>query len=126
MSSILCLPFFVLWLVDQAGGKTLILAGTTVEFVSLVMVGWLYHSHSSGLAILIFVLSFVAGHAFGNGVACWVVISEIYPTKVRGRGMSIATTALSLVGYVGNQSSHHAKASGIGGYFLGCSAPAHC
>ena len=48
-------------------------------------------------------LCFVAGHAFGNGVACWVIISEIYPTKVRGRGMSIATTALWLVGYVGNQ-----------------------
>jgi MFS transporter, SP family, arabinose:H+ symporter len=45
-----------------------------------------------------------AGHAFGNGVACWVIISEIYPTKVRGRGMSIATTALWLVGYLGNQS----------------------
>jgi MFS transporter, SP family, arabinose:H+ symporter len=52
---------------------------------------------------LIFVMSFVAGHAFGNGVACWVIISEIYPTKVRGRGMSIATTALWLVGYAGNQ-----------------------
>jgi len=48
-------------------------------------------------------MSFVAGHAFGNGVACWVIISEIYPTKVRGRGMSIATTALWLVGYMGNQ-----------------------
>jgi len=49
-------------------------------------------------------MSFVAGHAFGNGVACWVIIAEIYPTKVRGRGMSIATTALWLVGYLGNQS----------------------
>jgi len=37
-------------------------------------------------------------------VACWVIISEIYPTKVRGRAMSIATTALWLVGYLGNQS----------------------
>jgi SP family arabinose:H+ symporter-like MFS transporter len=66
-------------------------------------VGWLYRVHASGLAILIFVMSFVAGHAFGNGVACWVIISEIYPTKVPGRGMSIATTALWLVGYAGNQ-----------------------
>jgi SP family arabinose:H+ symporter-like MFS transporter len=99
----LVFTLFALWLVDQAGRKTLILAGTTVQFLSLAMVGWLYHSHGSGLAILIFVMSFVAGHAFGNGVACWVIISEIYPTKVRGRGMSIATTALWLVGYVGNQ-----------------------
>jgi SP family arabinose:H+ symporter-like MFS transporter len=92
-----------LWLVDRAGRKTLIMTGTMLQFLSFALVGWFYHIHGSGLAILIFVMSFVAGHAFGNGVACWVIISEIYPTKVRGRAMSIATTALWLVGYMGNQ-----------------------
>lgn len=100
----LLFTLLALWLVDRAGRKTLILAGTALQFVSFVLVGWFYHIHGSGLAVLIFVMSFVAGHAFGNGVACWVIISEIYPTKVRGRGMSIATTALWLVGYAGNQS----------------------
>ncbi len=99
----LVFTLFALWLVDRAGRKTLILAGTAVQFVSFALVGWFYHVQGSGLAVLIFVMSFVAGHAFGNGVACWVIISEIYPTKVRGRGMSIATTALWLVGYAGNQ-----------------------
>lgn len=99
----LVFTLFALWLVDRAGRKTLILAGTTLQFISLAMVGWFYHVHGSGMAVLIFVMSFVAGHAFGNGVACWVIISEIYPTKVRGRGMSIATTALWIVGYLGNQ-----------------------
>lgn len=99
----LLFTLFALWLVDRAGRKTLILAGTTLQCVSFALVGWFYHVHGSGLAVLIFVMSFVAGHAFGNGVACWVIISEIYPTKVRGRGMSIATTALWLVGYLGNQ-----------------------
>ena len=99
----LLFTLLALWLVDRAGRKTLILAGTTLQFLSFALVGWFYHVHGSGLSILIFVMSFVAGHAFGNGVACWVIISEIYPTKVRGRGMSIATTALWLVGYLGNQ-----------------------
>ena len=99
----LIFTLFALWLVDRAGRKSLILAGTTLQFVSLVLVGWFYHAHGSGVAILVSVMLFVAGHAFGNGVACWVIISEIYPTKVRGRGMSIATTALWLVGYLGNQ-----------------------
>jgi SP family arabinose:H+ symporter-like MFS transporter len=99
----LLFTFVALWLIDRAGRKTLILAGTTLQFLSFATVGWLYYVHGSGLAILIFVMSFVAGHALGNGVACWVIISEIYPTKVRGRAMSIATTALWLVGYLGNQ-----------------------
>ncbi|HEY0704454.1 MAG TPA: sugar porter family MFS transporter [Candidatus Acidoferrales bacterium] len=99
----LVFTLFALWLVDKAGRKTLVLAGSMVQFISFLLVGWLYHVHGSGVGILIFVMSFVAGHAFGNGVACWVIISEIYPTKVRGRGMSIAVTALWVVGYLGNQ-----------------------
>ncbi|HYA63232.1 MAG TPA: sugar porter family MFS transporter, partial [Candidatus Sulfotelmatobacter sp.] len=99
----LVFTLFALWLVDRAGRKTLIIAGTSLQFVSLLLVGCFYRIHASGVAILVSVMSFVAGHAFGNGVACWVIISEIYPTKVRGRGMSIATTALWLVGYLGNQ-----------------------
>jgi MFS transporter, SP family, arabinose:H+ symporter len=99
----LLFTLFALWLIDRAGRKTLILAGTSLQFISFAWVGWFYHIHGSGLAVLILVMSFVAGHAFGNGVACWVIISEIYPTKVRGRAMSIATTALWLVGYLGNQ-----------------------
>ncbi len=99
----LIFTLFALWLVDRAGRKTLILAGTSLQFLSFALVGWFYHVHGSGLAVLILVMTFVAGHAFGNGVACWVIISEIYPTKVRGRGMSMATMALWLVGYLGNQ-----------------------
>jgi SP family arabinose:H+ symporter-like MFS transporter len=100
----LVFTLFALWLVDISGRKKLILVGTLLQSISFALVGWFYHVHGSGLAVLIFVMTFVAGHAFGNGVACWVIISEIYPTKVRGRAMSIATTALWVVGYLGNQS----------------------
>jgi MFS transporter, SP family, arabinose:H+ symporter len=100
----LVFTLFALWLVDRSGRKKLILAGTFLQSVSFALVGWFYHVHGSGLSVLVFVMTFVAGHAFGNGVACWVIISEIYPTKVRGRAMSIATTALWVVGYLGNQS----------------------
>jgi SP family arabinose:H+ symporter-like MFS transporter len=99
----LVFTLFALWLVDRVGRKTLLLAGTAVQFVSFLLVGWLYHVHGSVLGILVFVMTFVSGHAFGNGVAMWVIISEIYPTKVRGRAMSIATTTLWLVCYLLNQ-----------------------
>lgn len=99
----LIFTLFALWLVDLAGRKTLILAGTSLQFVALGLVGWIYHARGSGVAIVVLIMVFVAGHAFGNGVACWVIISEIYPAKVRGRAMSIATTALWMIGYLGNQ-----------------------
>lgn len=90
-------------LVDRAGRKTLMIAGTAVQAISFLFVGYFYHSHGSPISILAFVMLFVAGHAFGNGVALWVVISEIYPTKVRGRAMSIATSMLWVVCYLETQ-----------------------
>jgi SP family arabinose:H+ symporter-like MFS transporter len=92
-----------IWLVDRAGRRTLILAGTTLQFAAFATVGWLYWSHGAPLGVLAGVMAFVAGHAFGNGAVCWVIISEIFPTKVRGRAMSIATTSLWVFAYLGNQ-----------------------
>lgn len=100
----LIFTFVGLWLVDTAGRRAIILWGTAVQWLALFSVGWLYHVHGSGIAILVFVMSFVAGHAFGNGIACWVLISEFYPTRVRGRAMSMATTFLWIVGFLGSQS----------------------
>ncbi len=57
----------------------------------------------SGTGILIGIMVFVAGHAIGNGAVCWVIISEIFPTKVRGAAMSIATTAIWIFAYLANQ-----------------------
>jgi predicted MFS family arabinose efflux permease len=74
-----------------------------VQFVSLSLVGLFFHVHVNGELVLIFVMTFVAGHAFGNGVACWVIISEIYPAKIRGRAISIATSTLWMASYLGNQ-----------------------
>jgi MFS transporter, SP family, arabinose:H+ symporter len=99
----LCATLVALPLIDRAGRKTLILAGTTLQAASFLAVGWLYHVHGSPLSIVVFVMLFVAGHAFGNGVAMWVIIAEIYPAKVRGRAMSIATSMLWLVSYTLNQ-----------------------
>jgi SP family arabinose:H+ symporter-like MFS transporter len=91
------------WLVDLAGRKTLILAGTCVQFLSLAAVGWLYHVHGGGTGVLLGVMSFMCAHSIGNGPVCWVIISEIFPTKVRGRAMSLATSALWVVAFFASQ-----------------------
>ena len=99
----LALTIVAIWLVDKAGRKTLILWGTALQTVSLASVGFLYFSGSAGLSILVGIMVFVAGHAIGNGAVCWVIISEIFPTKVRGAAMLIATTAIWVFAYLANQ-----------------------
>jgi SP family arabinose:H+ symporter-like MFS transporter len=92
-----------IWLVDKAGRKTLILLGTSVQTVALASVACLYLTKEAGAGVLVGIMAFVAGHAIGNGAVCWVIISEIFPTKVRGIAMSIATTALWIFAYLANQ-----------------------
>lgn len=91
-----------LWLVDRLGRRTLLLIGTTVQTLAFATVGALYFFGGRPIGILIGVMAFAAAHAIGNGVVCWVIVSEIFPTKVRGRAMSIATTSLWVFAFLGN------------------------
>lgn len=92
-----------IWLVDKAGRKTLLLFGTGAQTIALAFVACLYLTKQYGTGIPAAVMAFVAGHAIGNGAVCWVIISEIFPTKVRGIAMSIATTAIWIFAYLANQ-----------------------
>ncbi len=92
-----------IWLVDRTGRRTLLLCGTALQTGSLGIASLLYWTKGSGRALLIAIMIFVAGHAIGNGAVCWVIISEIFPTKMRGAAMSIATTAIWISAYLANQ-----------------------
>ncbi len=48
-------------------------------------------------------LSFIAFFAFSYGPVIWTLLSEIYPTNVRGRAMSIATLSLWLGTFIVGQ-----------------------
>ncbi len=99
----LAFTVLAIWLVDRAGRRTLILFGTCTQALALATVGCLYLVGGAGRGILAGLMAFVAGHAIGNGAVCWVIISEIFPTKVRGAAMSIATTAIWVFAYLANQ-----------------------
>jgi SP family arabinose:H+ symporter-like MFS transporter len=82
----LLFTLFALWLVDRAGRKTLILAGTSLQFVSLALVGWFYHIHGSGLAVLIFVMSFVAGTPSATAWPVGLSSRKFIPQRFAGVG----------------------------------------
>jgi SP family arabinose:H+ symporter-like MFS transporter len=98
----LVFTLIALWLVDKAGRRTLLLTGIGAQLLAFTTVGLLYFVGGWPIGILAGVMVFVAGHAVGNGVICWVILSEIFPTKVRGRAMSVATTSLWIFAFLGN------------------------
>ncbi len=86
---------FAIMKIDQFGRKKLMQGGIAGMFLSLIGVGVLFLSgKTEGLALLTFILTFIASFAIGYGPVIWVLLSEIYPTKIRGRAMSIAVLSL--------------------------------
>ena len=81
-------------LIDRAGRKPLLMSAFAGMALSLVAVSAAIRFQASGMVVLIFVLAYVACFAVGVGTGTWVVMSEICPTRVRGRAMSVATVCL--------------------------------
>jgi SP family arabinose:H+ symporter-like MFS transporter len=95
--------FVAIWLVDKAGRKPLLIAGTLVQVISLSWVGYLFHTGHQGVWLLGGILLFVAAFAVAMGPIPWIVNSEIFPTKLRGRAMSIAIVMLWLADFIVTQ-----------------------
>ena len=81
-------------LIDRSGRKSLLMTAFGGMAVSLVAVSAAIHFQASGVIVLIFILTYVACFAVGVGTGTWVLMSEICPTRVRGRAMSVATVFL--------------------------------
>ena len=75
--------------VDRAGRRPLLLAGTATQAVALGLLGWMFHTGTKGLPLLLCVVLFIAAFAMAMGPITWLFLSEIFPNKVRGRAMSI-------------------------------------
>ncbi len=56
------------------------------------MVGICFQMELSATLLLIFICTFVASHAIGQGAVIWVFLSEIYPNRVRAYGQSWGTS----------------------------------
>lgn len=81
-------------LIDRSGRKPLLMSAFAGMALSLVAVSAAIHFQAAGTIVLIFVLTYVACFVVGVGTGTWVVMSEICPTRVRGRAMSLATVCL--------------------------------
>ena len=99
----LLFTFVAIGLVDKAGRKPLLIVGTVVQVVSLVWVGMMLSEGRSGWGLLAGVLAFVAAFAVAMGPIPWIVNSEIFPTKLRGRAMSMAIFCLWFADWVVTQ-----------------------
>jgi len=84
-----------MWLVEKLGRKKLLLISSAGMAVSYIIIGILFYTNNlSGYILLIFSLVAVASYSSGLAPVTWVVLSEIFPNRLRGQGMAIATLSL--------------------------------
>jgi MFS family permease len=84
--------------VDKVGRKTLMLFGAGALAVIYAIEGYCFQIGAIGIHIIILTLASVAIYSFTLAPVMWVILSEIYPNRIRGTAMSLVAVAI----WVGN------------------------
>jgi len=93
-----------IYYIDKLGRKPLLLWGIGGAIFSLLLAAVLFAADISiAWLVLIPIVLFIACFAFSFGPVTWVVISEIFPTKVRGEAVAISTMGLWLANWIVGQ-----------------------
>ncbi|MCF7956744.1 MAG: sugar porter family MFS transporter [Phycisphaerae bacterium] len=92
-----------IWTVDKLGRKPLMIVGSIGMGVALFAMGFAGMQQATGMWLLAFVLIYIASFALSVGPVVWVILSEIFPTKIRGRAMGIATICLWIANSIVSQ-----------------------
>lgn len=79
--------------VDKLGRKPLMILGAVGMSIAMFALGFSFFFNSMGIGALLFMLLYVACFAVSWGPVVWVLLSEIFPNRIRGRAMAIAVAA---------------------------------
>jgi len=80
--------------IDSFGRRTLMLLGCFGIAVAHVLVAIAYVQKMQGLAVLLFTLTAIGCYAMSLAPVVWVLISELFPNRIRGLAVSVAVSAL--------------------------------
>ncbi len=100
MGSVL-FTFIASRLVDRTGRRPLWLAASGSMCFALILAGLIFQLNISGPAVILVLFLCMAPHAVGLGPLPWLMMSEIFPTRIRARAVAVATTFLWVAGFSG-------------------------
>ena len=96
----LAFTFVALATVDRWGRRSLMLAGCAGIAVSHLLIGWACAHQLKGLAVLLFSLAAIGCYGMSLAPVTWVLISEIFPNRIRGAAISVAVSALWIACFI--------------------------
>ncbi|GAA4729311.1 sugar porter family MFS transporter [Flavisolibacter ginsenosidimutans] len=90
----LLFTLLAMWQVDKLGRRPLMLYGSIILSVVYVVMAVLLKSGASAGLVSVFVLLAIASYATSLAPVTWVLISEIFPNKIRGLATSVSVVSL--------------------------------
>lgn len=99
----LIFTFVAMATVDKFGRKPLIYIGAVGMLSGFLILGFTLMNNAVGLLSLLGVLLFIASFAMSMGPVVWVILSEMFPNRMRSIAMSIAVAAQWAANYVVTQ-----------------------
>jgi sugar porter (SP) family MFS transporter len=91
--------FVAIRFIDKAGRRKLLLYGAFLLCLDAAALSGCFCWAAPGYLILVFVLGFIATYAATLGPVTWVLLSEIFPNRVRGYAMGLATLSLWMANF---------------------------
>jgi len=79
--------------VDKWGRKPLLIVGSIGMAIGMIAISTLAFLDIIGTTTLIFIIIYTASFMMSWGPICWVLISEIFPNKIRSQAVAIAVAA---------------------------------
>ena len=86
--------------VDKFGRKPLMIIGALGMAASMFALGGAFFTETLGIFAIVCMLFYVASFAMSWGPVVWVLLSEIFPNKIRGRAMAVAVAAQWISNYL--------------------------
>ncbi len=96
----LVFTLLALGLVDRVGRRGLMLFGAAGIGISHLLLGFTYRAGIKGLPILLLTLCTIGFYALSLAPVTWVLISELFPNRIRGLGVSVAVSALWIASFI--------------------------
>lgn len=86
--------FVAIYTIEKWGRRKLMLIGASGLGLIYLTLGTCYFMHVEGIFMVVLVVMAISCYAMTLGPVTWVLLSEIFPDKVRGVAMAICTFAL--------------------------------
>lgn len=114
-----------MWFIDKLGRRPLWIFASILMAAVTGMTGMVFHFHEHGLLVLLVIILCTVPHGIALGGLPWLMMSELFPNRIRAKAVAVTTTFLWLTIFTAAQLfpiligwSEHSIGSAGGAFWL--------